>query len=307
VRTIGAVSALTGLSVHILRVWEKRYEVVTPQRDSRGHRLYSTKDIQRLRSIAILINRGYGISKIVELRQDELLKLIEAESQWHPHPQIINLLNRILKSIRNRDYSALKLLLLASATSLSSHEFIEDLLTRVMREVGDANESSKLNSIEDHEVWKTVSEVLLELIEKLLPFTHSPLVFITTIGKECHELGALAATYFAIAKGVRATYLAADQSVSEIAEAAIRAGVAAIGLSSTYIDDGSLVAQVQELRASLPKQTVLWLGGSLSPALNLHLSGNIQIIKSLDEFQSQLELLCVSVSPAVPLSLRTID
>ncbi|MCG6863479.1 MAG: MerR family transcriptional regulator, partial [Chromatiaceae bacterium] len=42
---IGAVSRLTAIPPDTLRVWERRYDLVTPMRSEGGGRLYSHQDV----------------------------------------------------------------------------------------------------------------------------------------------------------------------------------------------------------------------------------------------------------------------
>jgi len=69
---IGTVSKLTGISPDTLRIWERRYEVVTPQRSSGGGRLYATDDIARLKLIRRLVDQGDAIGVVAGLSHDEL-------------------------------------------------------------------------------------------------------------------------------------------------------------------------------------------------------------------------------------------
>ena len=46
---IGYVALATGLSPHVIRVWEKRYGAVTPERTGNRRRLYSQRDIDHLK------------------------------------------------------------------------------------------------------------------------------------------------------------------------------------------------------------------------------------------------------------------
>jgi DNA-binding transcriptional MerR regulator len=61
---IGAVSRLTGLSVHTVRKWEERYGAVTPIRTERGQRLYSLEDVRRLALIRRLTQAGLPLNDI---------------------------------------------------------------------------------------------------------------------------------------------------------------------------------------------------------------------------------------------------
>jgi DNA-binding transcriptional MerR regulator len=69
---IGAVARLTGISPDTLRIWERRYEIVEPQRTPKGGRLYSQQDVTRLTMIKTLVDQGYAISTVANLSVDEL-------------------------------------------------------------------------------------------------------------------------------------------------------------------------------------------------------------------------------------------
>ena len=69
---IGTVSKLTGISPDTLRIWERRYEVVTPERSSGGGRLYTTGDIARLKLIRRLVDKGDAIGVVAGLSHEEL-------------------------------------------------------------------------------------------------------------------------------------------------------------------------------------------------------------------------------------------
>ncbi|TNF86010.1 MAG: MerR family transcriptional regulator [Gammaproteobacteria bacterium] len=74
---IGAVCRLTGLSQHVLRVWEKRYGVVEPERSENQRRLYRESDIKRLSLLKALIDRGQAIGSIADLDNAELERRIQ--------------------------------------------------------------------------------------------------------------------------------------------------------------------------------------------------------------------------------------
>ena len=74
---IGAVCRLTGISQHVLRVWEKRYRAVEPERSETHRRLYSESDINRLSLLKILVDRGQAIGSIANLDNAELERRIQ--------------------------------------------------------------------------------------------------------------------------------------------------------------------------------------------------------------------------------------
>ncbi len=61
---IGAVARLTGVSPDTLRIWERRYGAVCPQRSAGGGRLYITEDVARLRLMKRLVDAGDAIREV---------------------------------------------------------------------------------------------------------------------------------------------------------------------------------------------------------------------------------------------------
>jgi DNA-binding transcriptional MerR regulator len=69
---IGAVSRMTGIAPDTLRIWERRYAIVTPERTPAGGRLYSQEQISRLALIKNLVDAGDSISSVAGLGLEEL-------------------------------------------------------------------------------------------------------------------------------------------------------------------------------------------------------------------------------------------
>ena len=69
---ISAVARLTGISSHVLRVWERRYGVVEPHRSDSKRRRYTRDDIQRLSLLKTLVDNGHAIGTIAKLGTAQL-------------------------------------------------------------------------------------------------------------------------------------------------------------------------------------------------------------------------------------------
>ncbi|HOV22426.1 MAG TPA: MerR family transcriptional regulator [Candidatus Ratteibacteria bacterium] len=89
---IGDVSKITGIPEHILRYWEGEFRILKPIRDQRGHRLYSEKDIEKIKNIKLLIYKeGYkikGAKKKIKTKEDKKSK-----------KGIVDFLNYLIKEI----------------------------------------------------------------------------------------------------------------------------------------------------------------------------------------------------------------
>ena len=69
---ISAVARMTGLSSHVLRVWERRYSVVEPRRSDSKRRQYAQGDVDRLILLKRLVDNGHAIGSVAELSMDQL-------------------------------------------------------------------------------------------------------------------------------------------------------------------------------------------------------------------------------------------
>jgi len=70
--SISDLSELTGVKTHTLRMWEKRYGLLQPQRTGTNIRYYADNDLKMLRLVQRLTNQGVRISKIAGMSIEEL-------------------------------------------------------------------------------------------------------------------------------------------------------------------------------------------------------------------------------------------
>jgi hypothetical protein len=62
---IGVVTRVTGVPITTLHAWERRYGFPNAERTAGGHRLYSEKDIARLRWVKSQVDMGLTVSRAV--------------------------------------------------------------------------------------------------------------------------------------------------------------------------------------------------------------------------------------------------
>lgn len=63
-----------GIKAHTIRMWEKRYGILTPERSDSNIRHYTEEELKKLITISILNRNGMKISKIAQLTDSELLR-----------------------------------------------------------------------------------------------------------------------------------------------------------------------------------------------------------------------------------------
>ena len=79
---IRLVANRTGLTVDLIRAWEKRYHVVEPARSVTKRRLYSDYDIERLRLIRLAKLNGRRLGDIAPLTLEALRDVVSEDSRY---------------------------------------------------------------------------------------------------------------------------------------------------------------------------------------------------------------------------------
>lgn len=70
--SIKDLESLSGVKAHTLRIWEKRYDIIQPSRTQTNIRYYKDNDLQKILNITLLNRKGYKISKIASMTNDEI-------------------------------------------------------------------------------------------------------------------------------------------------------------------------------------------------------------------------------------------
>jgi DNA-binding transcriptional MerR regulator len=76
----------SGIKAHTIRIWEKRYKVLEPDRTDSNIRTYSETELKKILNVAYLNRNGLKISKIAGLGEDELTQKVMAVSSQTESP-----------------------------------------------------------------------------------------------------------------------------------------------------------------------------------------------------------------------------
>lgn len=70
--TIKELEKLSGIKAHTIRMWEKRYGILQPERTETNIRHYKSDDLKKLMNLSFLNKNGFKISYLSELSEEEL-------------------------------------------------------------------------------------------------------------------------------------------------------------------------------------------------------------------------------------------
>ena len=66
----------SGIKAHTIRIWEKRYKILEPDRTDSNIRTYNETELKKILNVAYLNRNGLKISRIAQLNEDELTQQV---------------------------------------------------------------------------------------------------------------------------------------------------------------------------------------------------------------------------------------
>ena len=295
---IRVVVRRTGLSAHVIRIWEKRYGAVKPARTGTNRRLYSEEQIERLSLLRELAGAGHSIGQVAKLPARKL-KVLAAEagvrvgmgsSSGRGAQASNSYLEECIAAVRNLDSRALDEVLTRAEPELGAQGLLQRVIAPLAQTIGDLWRDGSLTAAHEHFAGAVIRIFLGHSARPFAGSESAPGLVVATPTGQLHELGALLAGAAAANLGWRVTYLGASLPAAEIAGVARQHRARAVALSLVYPeDDPALGGELARLRALLPAEAVVLAGGRAAPAYR----ASLEKVGAL--LMEDLEQLCVTL------------
>lgn len=265
---IEAVAQRSGLSQHLIRIWERRYSAVQPVRTESNRRLYTEADVDRLALLNRAVRAGHRISDIASISTAKLERLLSKNS---PVPAPVasgkvgdesSYVGAALVAIESFDAESLSAILARADVDYGQSRALESIIMPLMEKVGSMWKDGDLRIAHEHMATAVISYHVGSVLANFRYESHAPVIVVATPVGQLHEAGALAVAVIAAVRGWRPIYLGSNLPAEEIAGVAAKSGARAVALSLVYpADDPKLPAELRRLRRLLPDGLGLLIGG----------------------------------------------
>jgi MerR family transcriptional regulator, light-induced transcriptional regulator len=247
---IRTVAALTGVKAITLRAWERRYGLIRPGRTGKGHRLYSHRDIEQIRRVLTLLDRGVQISGVgAILAAEERAGKTAASDLKGPWPRYLDRFAAAIASFNEEDLDAVH----DEALTLHSIEQItEALLLPALARLGERWKGHVGAIAEEHFLASYLRSKLGARLQRPSRYARGPRLLTACAPQEHHEIGLMLFALEARAAGFRIILLGADNPLQELAAAHQQAQSEAVVISSSvgtvpWLYEGDLSALVRRV------------------------------------------------------------
>lgn len=310
--TIQMAAKISGVGVHTIRAWEKRYKAIVPKRDVTGHRVYSKEDIEKLILLSELCLLGYSISKIashsiIDLKsqlkelgktEDSIksleMNLYETETETVDYNQSLTIILLALKSYKldivAKEISKLKIV-------MNPKEFALKIILPIMSELGEAVMRGDYSISHEHALSSIVKFHIGHILyrhEELDNKEYVTMVF-CGIEQDYHEFGILIGALLAVHYRIKIYYLGPNLPYEAAADAMkfLEADYIVVGATTVVSTLGPnyLNNYVTKLVTALNEKVKVIVGSSLPLEVPKDLNRRVIHLKDLESFDGYLSTL----------------
>jgi DNA-binding transcriptional MerR regulator/methylmalonyl-CoA mutase cobalamin-binding subunit len=274
--SITIASRRSGLTPHVIRVWERRYGAVEPARTGSNRRLYSEAEIERLCLLRHAIAEGHRIGSIARLPAAELEQMVgtvvgePAAAVRLRNGHVAATESRVeecLLAIRRMDARGFEEALTRALVTLGHQGLLQRVIAPLAGLMGDLWQEGTLSAAHEHFASALIRSFLGIAGRPVAASETSPCLVVATPSGQLHELGAVMVSSAARNAGWRVAYLGVCLPAAEIAGAAVQNRARAVALSLVYpLDDPDLPLELASLRRFLPSDVKLIVGGRAAPS-----------------------------------------
>lgn len=265
---IQRASQASGVSPHVIRIWERRYNALSPSRTCTNRRMYCDEAVLRLKLLRSLTENGHRIGRVACLCTAELEDLVKklpsgvAANPAESFETAAQFIEAGIEASKRYDSDALRGVLLQARLKLGQRGMLHHVICPLILKIGDDWRQGSLRPSHEHIATAVIRELLLMPVPGSQIATHAPELVVATPAGEVHELGALIVAASARDLGWHVTYLGPNLPVEEISACAIARNARAVALSVVYPDKCPVIeSKLRRMRELLPVAMRLIVGG----------------------------------------------
>lgn len=212
---IRTVANLTGVNPVTLRAWERRYNMVTPQRTPKGHRLYTEDDVERIKEVLNLLDQGISISQVKPLLeqpagQQQAAALAETGDVWKDYQQkMVHAVETFDEHVLDSTYN--------DALSLYPVDVVNQrLVSPLLRIIGEHWKERETGIAEEHFFSVYLRNKLGARIHHLNQRSNGQLLLLACLPGEYHEIGLLLFALATVNFGYRVLILGPNTPLEQL-------------------------------------------------------------------------------------------
>ncbi|PSL04281.1 MerR family transcriptional regulator [Cecembia rubra] len=203
--SIKDLEQLSGIKAHTLRIWEQRYNLLSPKRTETNIRYYDDNDLKLILNVALLNDNGYKISKIAKMAMDEMREeVVKLTERSLTHDDQIHALTICMIEMDEERFDKV---LSTNILKIGFDQTMMNIIYPFMSKIGVLWQTGAINPAQEHFISNLVRQKLIVAIDGQVSKSNGKKFILFLPEGELHEISILFAAFLIKNQGHKVIYL----------------------------------------------------------------------------------------------------
>ena len=279
---------ICGVKAHTIRIWEKRYHLLTPERTDTNIRTYNMESLKKLLNVSFLVNCGYKISRISKLTPeeiDEYLKSIVSDQTL-----VDRAFNNLKLSMLNYNSHIFSETFKESEERFSFNDVFYKIFIPFLNEIGMLWQSNTINSSHEHFITNLIKQKLWTRINELQQknSTQENTFVLYLPEGETNDLSLLFLNNVLLDKGYKTIFLGSNISIDYLQNLAdLQNNLVFVSYFTVAPHAEDVNEYIDNFKEQIcnPNNHELWVMGRILKEVPINVDLKLKVIQSLEDFE----------------------
>jgi MerR family transcriptional regulator, light-induced transcriptional regulator len=285
--SIKELEQLSGIKAHTIRIWEKRHQLIEPQRTTTNIRFYSDEDLKKIINVSLLNSVGLKISKIAGMSSAEISQKVIEISETKPETTVH--IDQLVIAMVELDEEKFEKILSAVVLRFGFENTVVEVLYPFLEKIGVLWQTNHINPAQEHFISNLIRQKVIVAIDSLpIPPKTSKSVMLFLPEHELHEISLLFSHYRFRKAGFRTFYLGQTVPFSDLKSAyAVHHPDVLITSITSPMTRNSLDNYIDKLATSFQPSQILLTGYQIHRHEVKH--PNVKTLKGINDLNTYLK------------------
>jgi MerR family transcriptional regulator, light-induced transcriptional regulator len=275
---------LSGIKAHTLRIWEQRYQIISPKRTDTNIRYYDHADLKLVLNISLLKEHGFKISEIAKMSLEDMGKevlLLTSEALQYPDQ-----IQALTIAMLDLDEERFEKIMNTSILRFGFEDTMVHIIYPFMNKVGMLWMTGSVSPAQEHFITYLIRQKIIVAtdgqVRSLKSQSQKFLLYLPD--GELHELSLLFANYLIRSRGHRTIYLGQSLPFEDLRLAfEVHKPDNIFTIVTSVPGQDEIHHYVGRLSRTFPETTIMMTGFQIVNH-NQKMPDNIKVFKRLEQF-----------------------
>ncbi len=289
------LESISGIQAHTIRIWEKRYGILKPERSENNFRHYDDEDLRYFLKLAFLNKNGIKISKLAAMSEDQINELVnDFQKPLNNHQAQID---SLIIAMISFDEEEIENIMQHLIMHMGLDEAMINIAFPFLNKIGILWSTGNISPVQEHFVANLIRQKIMAATDSISSNTNvseEKTFILFTFPNDLHDIGLLFANYLIRLHGYKTIYLGVSVPVEELK--AVRHSINAgyiFTQSITHKPDEDLIEGLRAIRGIFNESEIL-LGGNLEPGFEKHIDKKTTVFRNIDSFSDYLKAITIN-------------